>query len=86
MAATDFGFSSRLRTDMPNDHDVMLAIGRLEGKLDSLLQMRLQQQQEIKELDVRVRHLEHAKAIVIGGAGAVSAAVTLIINFLSHTK
>jgi prefoldin subunit 5 len=65
---------------MPAEHDVMLAIGRLEGKLDSLLQMRQQQQQEIKELDGRVRHLEHTKAIIIGGAGAVSAAFSLLLN------
>lgn len=65
---------------MQSDHEVMLAIGRLEGKLDSLLQMRAQQQQELKELDSRVRHLEHARAFIIGGAGAVSAAVSLILN------
>lgn len=67
---------------MQADHEVMLAIGRLEGKLDSLLQMRQQQQQEIKEIDSRVRTLEHSKALVIGGAGALSALVTVIINFL----
>jgi len=66
---------------MPSEHDVMLAIGRLEGKLDSLLQLRHQQQQDIKELDSRVRSLEHAKALIIGGAGVVSATVTLILNF-----
>jgi pantothenate kinase len=68
---------------MSQDHDVMLAIGRLEGKLDSLLQMRQQQQAEIKELDSRVRHLEHMKSLIIGSAGAVSAGVSLLLNFLN---
>jgi hypothetical protein len=68
---------------MSPDHDVMLAIGRLEGKLDSLLQMRQQQQAEIKELDSRVRHLEHMKSLIIGSAGAVSAGVSLLLNFLN---
>lgn len=68
---------------MQSDHEVMLAIGRLEGKLDSILQMRQQQQQEIKDLDGRVRHLEHARSLIIGGAGAVSAAVSLLLNLLS---
>jgi hypothetical protein len=68
---------------MSQDHDVMLAIGRLEGKLDSLLQMRQQQQTEIKELDSRVRHLEHMKSLIIGSAGAVSAGVSLLLNFLN---
>lgn len=68
---------------MSQDHDVMLAIGRLEGKLDSILQMRQQQQAEIKELDSRVRHLEHMKSLIIGSAGAVSAGVSLLLNFLN---
>jgi hypothetical protein len=68
---------------MAQDHDVMLAIGRLEGKLDSILQMRQQQQQEIKEIDGRVRQLEHMKSIMIGSAGAVSAGVSLLLNFLN---
>lgn len=68
---------------MQSDHEVMLAIGRLEGKLDSILQMRQQQQQEIKDLDGRVRHLEHARSLIIGGAGAVSAAVSLLLNLLA---
>lgn len=68
---------------MSQDHDVMLAIGRLEGKLDSLLQMRQQQQQEIKDIDARLRGLESAKSLVIGGAGVVSGAVTLLLNFIN---
>jgi prefoldin subunit 5 len=68
---------------MHADHEVMLAIGRLEGKLDSLLQMRQQQQQEIKELDARVRTLENAKALIIGGAGVVSGTVTLFLNYFN---
>jgi len=68
---------------MSPDHDVMLAIGRLEGKLDSLLQMRQQQQAEIKELDSRVRTLENAKSLIIGGAGIVSGAVTIFINLIN---
>jgi hypothetical protein len=67
---------------MQSDHEVMLAIGRLEGKLDSLLQLRHQQQEDIKEMDSRIRTLEHSKSLVIGGAGALSAIVTIIINFL----
>ncbi len=69
---------------MSQDHDVMLAIGRLEGKLDSLIQLRQQQQQEIKDLDTRVRALENAKSLIIGGAGVVSGSVTLLLNFLSR--
>jgi len=69
---------------MSQDHDVMLAIGRLEGKLDSLIQLRQQQQQEIRDLDTRVRALESAKSLIIGGAGVVSASVTLLLNFINR--
>lgn len=69
---------------MSQDHDVMLAIGRLEGKLDSLIQLRQQQQQEIRDLDTRVRALESAKSLIIGGAGIVSASVTLLLNFINR--
>lgn len=71
---------------MQSDHEVMLAIGRLEGKLDSLLQVRAQHQQDIKELDDRVRTLEHARAFIIGGAGAVSAAVSLLLNIMAKNQ
>lgn len=69
---------------MSQDHDVMLAIGRLEGKLDSLIQLRQQQQQEIKDLDTRVRALESAKSLIIGGAGVVSGAVTILLNLFNR--
>lgn len=69
---------------MSPEHDVMLAIGRLEGKLDSLIQLRQQQQQEIRDLDTRVRALESAKSLIIGGAGIVSASVTLLLNFINR--
>lgn len=69
---------------MSQEHDVMLAIGRLEGKLDSLIQLRQQQQQEIRDLDTRVRALESAKSLIIGGAGVVSASVTLLLNFINR--
>jgi hypothetical protein len=67
---------------MPNDHDVMLAIGRLEGKLDSLLQMRLQQQEEIKELDVRVRQLEYVRGHMMGYAAAIGAFIGIAANYV----
>lgn len=69
---------------MNPEHEVMLAIGRLEGKLDSILQMRDEQQQEIREFDKRIRGLEHMKALIIGGAGAVSALTSLVINLIHH--
>lgn len=65
-------------------HDeLFLAIGRLEGKVDSLLAMQGHQQEQLKDHDGRLRNLEHARSFILGGAGAVSAAVSLLIHLFS---
>jgi hypothetical protein len=67
----------------PPAHDeLFLAIGRLEGKVDSLLAIQSVQQEEIRNIDSRLRQLENAKAVILGGAGIVSVAVTVFINLL----
>lgn len=66
----------------PIDHEVMLAIGRLEGKLDALIQQRMEERRELRSIEVRVRTLESSKAFIIGGAGALSALVSILGHFL----
>ena len=67
----------------PPAHDeLFLAIGRLDGKVDSLLAIQSVQQEEIRNIDSRLRQLEIAKAVILGGAGIVSVAVTVFINLL----
>ena len=66
----------------PIDHEVMLAIGRLEGKLDALIQQRMEERRELRGIELRVRALENSKAFIIGGAGAVSALVSILGHFL----
>jgi len=52
-------------------HDeLFLAIGRLEGKLDSLIAMQGKQGDELKDHDIRIRKLEHSKNHFIGYAAA----------------
>jgi hypothetical protein len=71
-----------MNSQQHND-ELFLAIGRLEGKVDSLLSMQGHQQEQIKDHDNRLRELEHARSFIIGGAGAVSAAVSLLIHLFS---
>jgi hypothetical protein len=66
----------------PSHDELFLAIGRLEGKVDSLLAIQSVQQEEIRNIDSRLRQLENAKAVILGGAGIVSVAVTVFINLL----
>jgi hypothetical protein len=68
--------------------ELFLALGRLEGKMDALIQMQHVQQEEIKSLDERVRGLENSKSFLMGGSAVVGAAVSIFINvatrYLSH--
>ena len=46
--------------------DILLALGRLEGKVDSLITQMQRTQTDIDDLDVRVRTLEGSKALLVG--------------------
>jgi hypothetical protein len=67
----------------PHHDELFLAIGRLEGKVDSLLAMQGHQQEELKEHDNRLRVLEHAKGQIMGYAAAIGAGMSLIVNYLA---
>lgn len=64
-------------------HDeLFLAIGRLEGKVDSLISMQSRQSDEIKEHDHRLRSLEHSRGYMLGWAAAIGAGVSFAANFI----
>jgi len=67
----------------PHHDELFLAIGRLEGKVDSLLAMQGHQQEELKEHDNRIRVLEHAKGQIMGYAAAIGAGMSLIVNYIA---
>ena len=65
-------------------HDeLFLAIGRLEGKVDSLLAMQGHQQEELKDHDARLRNLEHARGYIMGVSAAIGAIVGVAGNWLA---
>jgi len=61
----------------PHHDELFLAIGRLEGKVDSLLAMQGHQQEELKDHDARLRNLEHARGYVMGVSAAIGAIVSV---------
>ena len=67
----------------PHNDELFLAIGRLEGKVDSLLSMQGHQQDQIKAHDGRIRVLENARHHFMGYAAAVGAGVSILFNYLS---
>lgn len=65
-------------------HDeLFLAIGRLEGKVDSILAQQSRQNDELKSHDNRIRALEHSKSFTMGWAAAIGAAVSIAANYLT---
>jgi hypothetical protein len=64
-------------------HDeLFLAIGRLEGKVDSLLAMQQRTQEELKDHDIRLRSLEHSRGYMLGWAAAIGAMFSFAANYL----
>jgi hypothetical protein len=61
-----------MNSNSPIDQDLLLLIGRLEGKLDALISQSHQQAKTIMELEARISKLEAYKGWLIGAASAAS--------------
>tara|TARA_B110000211_G_C13599373_1_gene343980 strand:- start:59 stop:268 length:210 start_codon:yes stop_codon:yes gene_type:complete len=66
---------------MPSEN-ITFILGRLEGKVDSLLVITKQQSTALAEHDQRIRKLELYRSYVIGIAVAVAAISSLFTHFL----
>jgi hypothetical protein len=66
---------------MTANDDLLLAIGRLEGKVDSILQTMRMHHEELAHLDNRVRVLEQGRSWALGLAAAVSLVFSLAVKF-----
>jgi hypothetical protein len=64
-------------------HDeLFLAIGRLEGKVDSLLVMQQNQSDQLKDHDHRLRSLEHSRGYMLGWAAAIGAGMSIVSTYV----
>jgi len=63
--------------------DVYHKLGTLEGKVDTFLSARAEIKETAEDHDQRIRSLEDARNRVWGGAGVISAAVTLFITYIT---
>jgi hypothetical protein len=66
----------------PHHDELFLAIGRLEGKVDSLLVMQQRTQEELKDHDIRLRSLEHSRGYMLGWAAAIGATVSVVSTYI----
>ena len=62
--------------------ELFLALGRLEGKMDALIQMQHVQQEELKAHDERIRSLEHSRGTFLGAAAVVGALAGGALNLV----
>jgi pantothenate kinase len=60
--------------------ELFLALGRLEGKVDALLQMQRLQEEQLKSHDERLRNLEHSRSFALGLAASVGAGTSALLN------
>ena len=67
---------------MEDTKNILIALGRLEGKVESLISMHHAHNEELGRLDKRLRTVEQGKSAIMGAAAAVGATVSIIISWL----
>ena len=68
---------------MSNQDDLLFAMGRLEGKVDALLSSIRKHDQELSQLETRLRQLEQYKFLPLGAAGVVGGVVSALMQFIT---
>jgi hypothetical protein len=65
--------------------EVLIALGRLEGKVDAMMTALRVQEQEIRKMDERIRHLEQSKAWLLGAAAVISLIAGFVVKLIPLT-
>ena len=69
---------------METNNEILLALGRLEGKVDSLVARQKVIDAELDKHEPRLRSLEQGKSWMLGAAAAVGALVSFIVKGFSN--
>mgnify|MGYP003137598748 CR=1 FL=1 len=69
---------------MESSNEILLALGRLEGKVDSLVARQKVIDDELDKHESRLRSLEQGKSWMLGAAAAVGALVTDLFKGFSN--
>ena len=64
------------------DNEILIALGRLEGKVDSMLTRQAVHDEELSRHDVRIRDLEQSKSWLLGAAAVLAAFTSLVVNYV----
>lgn len=68
---------------MDPQNDILLALGRLEGKVDALIAQMQRTQTDMDDLDVRVRTLEGSKALLAGVCTVLATLVAYTVSIFN---
>tara|TARA_Y100001937_G_scaffold53497_1_gene73762 strand:- start:5064 stop:5273 length:210 start_codon:yes stop_codon:yes gene_type:complete len=64
------------------DNEILIALGRLEGKVDALITRQAVHDEELDRHDKRLRDLEQSKAWLLGASAAAGALAAFVMNFI----
>ena len=63
---------------MAPDNQILLALGRLEGKVDAMLSRQKYHDEELDRQDQRLRKLEQGRSWMLGAAAVVGSVCSLL--------
>ena len=64
------------------DNEILIALGRLEGKVDALITRQAIHDEELDRHDKRLRELEQSRAWILGAAAVIGAVAAFIVNMI----
>lgn len=67
-----------------NPGDILLALGRLEGKVDALIAQQLRTQDSLDELDRRVRLLEGSRTLILGSCTVLATLASYAVTYFKR--
>ena len=63
--------------------ELMLALGRLEGKVDSLISRQTVVDEEMRKFDTRLRSVEQSRSWLVGAAASIGALASLAMQWIT---
>ena len=67
---------------METDNQILVALGRLEGKVDALISRQAVHDEELQTHDERLRDLEQGRSCILGAAAVIGAVASFIATKL----
>lgn len=67
---------------MEDSRDILIALGRLEGKVESLIHLQRAHAEDMERMEHRVRILEQGKAALLGGAMVVGSIAATLVSWI----